>query len=285
MSAVSLSPRALHRVVQQRLNARFETGWSARPPFANMHAAFLERVRALADWPAPEQYGELARSVPPSAHDREPLPHFVTHDRDAVSRAGGYERHVARLRAVPTRPRHWHDFFNMAVWAHFPRMRWALNAVHVDEAPGPVDPRNGRSASQSAAAQFDESGMVVTGTSASLLGDLQALRFKRVFWERRAELLETTRFWLIGHGAFESLMAPHLGLAAKAVLLPLDHALPDDALRHLVDAQVSALVRRWKLNAPRLDPIPLLGIPGYADNDAPEFYDDAQYFRIQRRAT
>jgi hypothetical protein len=172
----------------------------------------------------------------------------------------------------------------MAVWAHFPRVRWALNALHVDESPGPVDPRNGRSASQSAAAQFDESGMVVTSTSPSLLGDLQALHFKRVFWERRAELLETTRFWLIGHGAFESLLAPHLGLAAKAVLLPLDDAPLDDALRHLIDAQVSALVRSWKHSAPRLEPIPLLGIPRYAANDTPEFYDDARYFRIQRRA-
>jgi hypothetical protein len=33
-----------------------------------------------------------------------------------------------------------------------------------------------------------------------------------------------------------------------------------------------------------LDPIPLLGIPDYADNAAAEFYDDARYFRFQRRS-
>jgi hypothetical protein len=33
-----------------------------------------------------------------------------------------------------------------------------------------------------------------------------------------------------------------------------------------------------------LDPLPLLGIPGFADNTHPEFYDDARYFRFARRA-
>ncbi len=280
------SPRALHRAAQAELNARFFTDWLARPPYTAFHPAFRAATAALSSWPEPEQYAALADVVPRAATVE--LPRFVRQDRAALDQAGGYERHVARLRAVPTRPQHWHDFFNMAVWAHFPAVRWALNALHVDATLGPKDPRNGRAPAQNVVAQFDESGMIVTSSSQGLLDDLRALRFKRVFWERRAELLETTQFWLIGHGSLESLLAPHLGLAAKAILLdvPANSAQHDqDALRQAIDARAGSLIQTWRAGAPVLDPIPVLGIPGYCENDSAELYDDARYFRFQRRAT
>lgn len=276
-----LTPRALHQAARQRLNERFDGEWLSRQPFSDLHPSFLERVRALPSWPAPESYDELARLVPQT---RPLLPRFVTQDRDALRRAGGYEQLVGSYGQVPTRPSDWHDFFNMVVWAHFPRLRWALNAVHVDRTHGPPDPRNGRTLPQSLAAQFDECGMIVVSSSQSLLEDLRALSFKRVFWERRAELLETTRFWLVGHGLLESLLAPHLGLAAKAVLLHRDQpGAREQAGREALDLEIAAQVGRWRDDPIRLDPVPVLGIPGHAANDFAEFYDDPRYFRFQRR--
>src|SRR4051812_32346332 len=188
----------------------------------------------------PEEYDALRRLVP-QAGDVE-LPRFVSQKRADVERAGGYEQHVARLAAVPTRPENWHDFFNMVVWAHFPKLRWALNALHVDPDVGPKDPRNGRAPAQNLAATFDESGMLVLSTSQSVLDDLRELKFRRVFWERRPELLATTRFWLVGHGLFESLIRPPQGLAARSVQLHVP-ALPAaeaaDALRFELDAVVA----------------------------------------------
>ncbi|HVY31413.1 MAG TPA: DUF3025 domain-containing protein [Polyangiaceae bacterium] len=284
---MTTSLRALHRAVQAQHNARFTTDWLARPPYSHFHPAFCAAAATLSDWPEPDQYGALVAAVPQAAGQE--LPRFVLQDRAALAEAGGYEQHVAALRAVPTRPRHWHDFFNMAVWAHFPAARWALNELHVDARLGPKDPRNGRAPQQNVVAQFDESGLIVTSTSASLLSDLRALRFKRVFWERRAELLETTRFWLIGHGTLESLLAPHLGLACKALLMVVSSAPdsvalpPSDAFRHEVDARAAQSIRSWRAGAPMLDPVPVLGIPGFAANEFGEFYDDARYFRFQRR--
>jgi hypothetical protein len=281
---VTTSLRALHRAVQAEHNARFSTDFLVRPPYSQLHAALRAATAVLGDWPEPEEYDALAATVPQAAGQE--LPRFVRQDREALAEAGGYEPHVAALRAVPTRPRHWHDFFNMVVWAHFPAVRWALNELHVDKSLGPVDPRNGRAPQQNVVAQLDESGMLVTSTSASLLDDLRALRFKRVFWDRRAELLETTQFWLIGHGTLESLLAPHLGLACKALLLevPAGSEAQRDAFRHEVDARAAQIIRSWRAGAPVLDPVPVLGVPGYADNDAGEFYDDVRYFRFQRRA-
>jgi hypothetical protein len=242
----------------------------------------LRAVARCAAWPEPEQYGELARQVP-QAGDVE-LPRFVSQNRDALRLAGGYEQHVAKMGAVPTRPGVWHDFFNMVVWAHFPRLRWALNALHVDPTAGPKDPRNGRAPSQNLAASFDESGMLVLSTSRDVLVELRALRFKSAFWQRRAELLETTRFWLVGHGALESLLARAPGLIARALLLhvpSLPPACNADALRFEIDARIARVIHGWRTTRTVLDPIPLLGIPGYADNDAPEFYDDLHNIRFE----
>ena len=279
------SARAIHQAARLSLEARFFTEWCRRAPYSSLHERFVSAVESLTAWPEPEAYDELAAQVPRLATHAS-LPRFITQDREALEQLGGYEQHVARARAVPTRKRSWHDFFNMAVWAHFPALRWALNALHVDASLGPVDPRNGRAPQQNVAAQLDESGIIVASSAPGLLAELRALRFKHVFWERRAELLATTRFWVVGHGMLESLLTPHPGLAGKALLFELPRAPTAyglDELRESLDARAAEQVLSWRAGAPLLDPLPLLGIPGFADNSASEFYDDERYFRFQRR--
>jgi len=282
------SARAIHQAARLRIESRFFTDWCRRAPYASLHESFLGAVERLSAWPSPEDYDDLAARVPRATRDAGGLavPRFVVQDRQELARLGGYEPHVARMRAVPTRARNWHDFFNMAVWAHFPRVRWALNAIHVDGALGPVDPRNGRAPEQNVAAQFDESGLIVASSSAELLAGLGGLRFKMVFWERREELLATTRFWVVGHGMLESLLTPHLGLSGKAVLVQLPRppaSYAADELRFGVDTLVAERIAGWRGRAPVLGPVPVLGIPGCADNSAPSFYDDTRYFRFERR--
>jgi hypothetical protein len=251
----------------------------ARQPYCDFHPRFLSALDGLSALPPPERYDELAARVP-----RAPgveLPRFVTESREALRQVGGYEPHVAKLRAVPTRPGHWHDFFNMCVWAHFPKLRWALNSVHVD-APGEKDPRNGRTPAQNLAATLDEAGMLVLSSSQELLDELRELRFKQVFWERRAELVATTRFWIVGHGLLESLLEPHPGLTARSLLLQVSELnVPEptstdssDALRFAVDTLATRRIDGWRVARAVLDPIPVLGIPGYCDNGTAAFYDD-----------
>jgi Protein of unknown function (DUF3025) len=253
-----------------------------RRPYRDLHPRFLGALERFTDWPVPEQYDELARQVPRAADVQ--LPSFVSESREALRQHGGYEQHVARLRTVPTRPGNWHDFFNMSVWAHFPKLRWALNALHVDAEVGPKDPRNGRAPAQNLAATFDEAGMLVVSTSRSVLEELRALHFKRVFWERRAELLSTTRFWLVGHGMLESLLAPHSALAARSVQLYMA-SLPasdgSDQLRFEIDAIAAAQICAWRAARSVLDPVPLLAIPGYSDNDSSDFYDDPRNLHFE----
>jgi len=254
-----------------------------RLPFCDFHPRFLEALAGFAHWPTPEQYDELAAKVA-RASDVQ-VPRFVTEDRATLRQVGGYEQHVAQLRAVPTRPGHWHDFFNMAVWAHFPKLRWALNALHIDPACGAVDPRNGRAPAQNVAATFDEAGMVVLSTSRAVLDELRALHFKRAFWDHRDELLATTRFWVVGHGMLESLLTPHSNLSVRSLLvqvpaLPPRAAQGNDELRWEIDQLVAKRIQAWRGVRTVLDPIPVLAIPGFSDNDAPEFYEDMRNIRF-----
>lgn len=266
------------------MSAIFAPDCFARQPYRDFHPRFLGALQRFTVWPVPEEYDQLAGQVP-RAMDVQ-LPRFVSESREALRRVGGYEQHVARLSAVPTRPRHFHDFFNMAVWAHFPKLRWALNALHVDPEPGPKDPRNGRAPAQNLAATFDEAGMLVISTSRSVLEELRALRFKRAFWERREELLSTTRFWIVGHGLLESLLVPHPGLAARSLLLhvpslPTHDQAAHDALRFEIDGIAATRIHAWRSGRTVLDPVPVLAIPGFSANDSGEFYEDMQNVRFE----
>ena len=267
------------------MSGNFAPECFTRPPFRDFHPRFLGALASFRRWPEPEQYDELAQQVP-RAGDVE-LPRFISEDREALRRAGGYEQHVARLHAVPTRPGHWHDFFNMAVWAHFPKLRWALNSLHVDPDLGPVDPRNRRAPAQNLAATFDEAGMLVVSTSPSLLAELRALRFQRAFWERREELLETTRFWVVGHGMLESLLAPHPGMATRSLLLRVP-SLPEPGnveaaqqFRWQIDSAAAAHIHAWRRGRTILDPVPVLAIPGFSDNDSGAFYEQMRNIRFE----
>ena len=267
------------------MSATFAPDCFSRLPYRDFHPRFLSTVARWSSWPSPEQYDELAAQVPRAADVQ--LPRFVSESREALRQVGGYEQHVARRCAVPTRPAHFHDFFNMAVWAHFPQLRWALNSLHVDPTLGPKDPRNGRAPAQNLAATFDEAGMLVLSTSRGVLEELRALQFKRAFWERRTELLCTTRFWIVGHGLLESLLVPHPALAARSLLLHVP-TLPSpaagqracDEFRFEIDGIVAARIGAWRNGRSVLDPVPVLAIPGFSDNDSREFYEDMRNIRF-----
>ena len=261
----------------------FELGWLAREPYRSWLPGVRAEVAALTAWPPPAHYDSLVERAR-SASLPVILPRFVDFDAQRVRAAGGYEAWVAGTGSVPSRARDWHDFFSMAVWAHLPRVRWALNRLHVNADPKLVDPRNGRTAVQNVAAQFDESGLIVASSDPGVLADLSALAFKRVFWERRGSLAATTRFLVVGHGSLESLLRPHFALVGKALLLPLSAPPPADsvALFDQVDELAAEAVARWDRALAAPAPVPLLGIPGWASPQSSEFYDNARYFREYR---
>lgn len=197
----------------------------------------------------------------------------------------GYEARIWSRGEVETRPDNWHDFFNALVWMSFPRAKTALNTRHARS----FDLQQvGRGTARDAMTHFDECGVVVVSSDASLLELLRNFCWKDLFWHRRDDLRTRLRCFIFGHATYEQLLAPFRGLTAKAVLLevPPDWlAEPLSAQMANIDQRLAAALAVGAYDNPRsLHPLPLMGFPGVtpASEDA-AYFDDTWQFRPGRR--
>jgi hypothetical protein len=206
--------------------------------------------------------------------------------------AEGYEARIFARGEVPTRAGDWHDFFNALAWCAWPRTKAACNRLHLAELHARAAAGlPGRGPRRDALTQFDECGIVVVSADADIPVLLAAHEWEEALWNSRARLLQTTRFLVFGHGTWDQLRAPFVGLCAKALFrmvapawlaLPAAHALADtDAwLADHLTANIDTLTPR------SLSPLPLLGIPGVTpDSECAAYYRDTRQFRPRRRST
>lgn len=203
----------------------------------------------------------------------------------------GYEAQIFSSGEVPTRDGDWHDFFNALAWCAWPRTKSACNRLHLAELrarEGAGLP--GRGPRRDALTQFDECGIVVVTSDPEIPARLTAHEWEEAFWNRRARLLQTTHFLVFGHGSWDQLRAPFVGLCAKAI-----HRVVEPDWLALPMAQALAETDAWLADhlaatldtlSPRsLSPLPLLGIPGVTpDNEAASYYRDTRQFRPRRNA-
>ena len=195
------------------------------------------------------------------------------------------------LGEVETRPGNWHDFFNALVWLTFPRTKEALNARHYYGMEAQRSLRSpARGALRDTATLFDESGIVVVCADPELRELLCGRQWKRLFWQRRGEVIRSMRFHIFGHGTYDQLRAPFVGLCAKAVFLDANQEFVDAPVAEqlpTIDQELAARWRddRWYARPQELFPLPLLGIPGVAaGNREASYYDDIRQFRPKRDA-
>ncbi|MER2554596.1 MAG: DUF3025 domain-containing protein [Thauera sp.] len=206
-----------------------------------------------------------------------------------VNEQVGYEERIFASGEVPTRDGDWHDFFNALAWCAWPRTKSACNRLHVDElrareAAGPP----GRGPRRDALTQFDECGIIVVSADAEITALLAAHEWEEAFWRRRARLLASTRFLVFGHGSWDQLRAPFVGLCAKAL-----HRVVDPGWLSRSPVQALAETDAWlarhltttigTLTPRSLAPLPLLGIPGVTpDSECAAYYRDTHQFRPKR---
>ncbi len=198
-----------------------------------------------------------------------------------------YEVRIFRAGEVQTRAESPHDLFNALAWLAFPRTKATLNRIHHDElvrrwgAPERGTPRD-------VLTLFDEGGVVVACAAPALARCLEDYQWKELFWTRRQEATEAMRFFVFGHAILEQSLAPYKGVTAKALVIDVPHpaiTLPLAALVDLLDARAADhFARPGALESTRaLQPLPVLGIPGWTpENEDPAYYDDEQVFRPGR---
>ena len=212
----------------------------------------------------------------------EPL-RFVAPRADATA----YEERAWLMGEVATRPGNRHDLFNALIWLALPLTKATLNRRHV--AALREAKKNGSAARgplRDALTQFDECGVVVAGRAPELWQALCAHRWREVFVDRRAELLRSTRFIVVGHASHDALVSPFVGLCGKALFIEVDAtwlALPEPTALAVLDRRLAELFAARDFSPRDWQPLPLLGIPGAtADNERPDYYDDTRQFRPAR---
>jgi hypothetical protein len=128
----------------------------------------------------------------------------------------------------------------------------------------------------------------VAASDSALLDGIRAFRWKEVFWTRRAQLHARLRMHVFGHGLYDQLRRPFVGLIGHGILLGVDQtvidASPSEQLSALDAMLATAIGDPSCLRSPRdLQPVPLLGMPGWHEETASErFYDNVAYFRPGR---
>lgn len=189
--------------------------------------------------------------------------------------SAAYEEHIHRTGEVPTRD-NLHDFFNALVWLAFPRTKAGLNALQAAAiARDGVGARRG--ALRDAATLIDENAVLLVTRRDDLVEALAAHDWRRLFLVHRAAWDSDVRAIVFGHALMEKLTAPYRGVTAHALHVRMD---PDASLA-TVDAAVAAALDEGLVPG-RLRPLPVLGIPGWADNDDAAYYEDASVFRPAR---
>ena len=202
--------------------------------------------------------------------------------------AAGYESNIFEHGHVAVRFGSWHDVFNVLVWRTFPAAKAALNARHCAALIRDPGEARRRGPVRDALTLFDESGVIIASSDASLLEAIEAHRWKELFWTRRATLLRSLRVCVFGHALYEKLLSPFLGLTGYAVMLEVEQSIIDAPFSAQIEA-LDALSRMAiedpsRLSSPRdLQPFPLLGMPDwYRETDQEAFYNDPGYFRPGR---
>jgi hypothetical protein len=261
--------------------------FTARSPMFAPLCPVVDALAALdgmprAAWPTASALNTLASRCGACSGGEQAL-RFAHLSGQPVPAAADYELRIHDDGVVPLRAANWHDFFNALAWLAFPLAKAAINRVHADSLRNRPTTRSVR---RDAMTLFDESGVLVLSSDRAVLARIRAFDWKRVFWDERELLLQTTRFVVFGHALYEKALSPYVGMTGHALLLEVPGALDMQdagALHRYADRLAAQALRDAVVQPHDLSPLPVLGVPGWwqANGDA-LFYDNADYFRPGR---
>jgi len=183
-----------------------------------------------------------------------------------------YERRIAEEALIPFREGDPHDFANALAWFALPRVKAALNAVHLRDGLQPT--ANGRSRARDAATLVDEAGMIFVCRDAELIALFRGWQWHALFWERRQRVVEHVDAIVVGHGLLDKLRAPFRALTAQTLIVDTGSSDADNA--------AAAEVRAPHFAPDRLAPLPVAALPGWdSERMGERLFDDRAVFRVK----
>lgn len=197
-----------------------------------------------------------------------------------------YEQIIFEDKNVPTRP-NWHDFFNGIIWCQFPKTKHYFNAQHMAEITSHGSTY--RTPARDRLTHFDECGIVLFTTQKKVAGLVKNHQWGDLFVNNTANWHQQTIPLIFGHALWEMLLAPFIGLTAKATVIEVSDDEMTSMQSHLYTAEFFAKcdeilcehIKTKQLIATKKPwlPLPLLGIPQWSPFPQTQaFYDNQQYF-------
>ncbi len=258
------------------------------PLFAPLYA-ILQRLQG-AHLPSLSALNDLLARQPEIKVQSGRQLHFVGQELGKLAFESQYEPRCYLNGEVQTRENNLHDLFNALVWLTFPHSKAAINVRHYRALTGMVPPlQTQRGSVRDMATLFDESGVIIACAKPHLAGLLCEFKWKELFCSHRDEVENAMGFYVFGHGLYEKSMRPYVGMTGQGLLL----AVTDDFFiwpmaqkMQYLDERVAAYLNDEShcRDTRELTPVPLLGIPGWSDdNRREEYYDDQKYFRPRRQ--
>ena len=199
-----------------------------------------------------------------------------------------YEHQILQYGELPTRHHNWHDYLNLLVWMNFPQTKRRLNILQCQQDRMKSD-ANKRTPLQNQMALFDECGMIIMADRDDYLEMIRQFDWKTLFWQNRRDIMQHMRFFIFGHGLLEKGLQPYTGMTGMSLLFLVDRELLATTdytqfaeLDRITANYFSQLSMQSRLT--KLSPCPLLGVPGWCEeNESESYYENTAYFRPGRR--
>jgi hypothetical protein len=122
-----------------------------------------------------------------------------------------------------------------------------------------------------------------------LIALVKARAWKKLFYLNAQSCQKHLKLWIVGHGLYEQLLNPFIGLVAYGRCYYIDPSVFQGSLESqeslesqaLIFDQIIAQDLKTQVGKQELDlsAIPILGYPGWWPNQNEEFYDNSRYFR------
>ncbi|MBE0359266.1 MULTISPECIES: DUF3025 domain-containing protein [Pseudoalteromonas] len=249
---------------------------------AFLHLNTLFKIDEQISWPTPQWFAPYLNAI-----NENNLPIRFIDDAKIDFGDRYYEQVIFETGEVPTRTENWHDLFGGFIWCLFPKTKALINQRHVqDIAEYGLQQRTKH---RNALTLFDECGVVLAISENKWKQWLCDHQWKTAFVEHKNEWGKTIQPFMFGHANYEMLTKPYIGLTGKALFV----FVPDEIFCKDLAAQYQyldqALYEMIKIDNcladnKQLSPLPLLGVPGWHDENTDEaFYNNTDYFRPKRR--
>jgi len=243
-------------------------------PIIKQLASVTRYFSQMKNWPTINEYKKL--------FEREKIMvKPVAQAKNIMSYEDQYEPRIYLKNELQTRTENWHDFFNALIWLSFPKTKKVLNKLHFSQS-SISNIKGKRSLLENRITQFDECGAIIISSDEKLLNLIRQHQWKTLFINHRDHFDKNIQCIVFGHAIFEKALNPYIGMTCHCLLINDKSLLEKMKIQTLDNIVAQIWLDKISKKPEKLQPFPILGIPGYWPNQDALFYSNTCYFREKK---